>query len=102
MGLLVFSCIITPYQIAFTADVPFYWKIINYVTDFLFFIDILIIFDTCFYDDDLVVVEDRCEISSRYVKGQFFIDFMAIIPFDTLLGGGGANSMVRLSRLGRM
>ena len=79
------------------------WKIINYVIDSLFLIDIIVIFNTAYLDEDLVLIEDRNEISCNYLRGWFFIDLLAIIPFDVFAGGSSnANGMVRLTRLGRM
>ena len=48
---LIVSCIITPYRIAFSEiKEPLEWKFVNYLIDLMFFIDILVIFDSAFYD----------------------------------------------------
>jgi len=52
---LLASCMITPYRIAFqdynTAE-PLAWTIVSFTIDFFFFIDIIIIFNSAFYDEE--------------------------------------------------
>jgi len=52
--------------------------------DFCFLIDIVVIFNSAFYDDDFAIVDNRSIISKKYLSGWFFIDVMTIIPFDTI------------------
>lgn len=49
---LIFTCIVTPLQIAMVEEVSTEWQIINYLVDLLFLTDIIIIFNTAIYDDD--------------------------------------------------
>ena len=63
--ILLLSCIVTPWRIAF-ADLkkidinePVGWEIANQVIDFLFAIDIIIIFNSAFHDEDFNIVENR-------------------------------------------
>ena len=51
----------------------------------LFFFDILIIFNTAFYNDDMDLIDNRKKIAKVYLKGWFFIDFLAILPFDVII-----------------
>lgn len=48
--ILVLTCILTPYNIAFNAVEDFNTKVVNGAIDILFFIDMLIIFNTAIYD----------------------------------------------------
>lgn len=42
-------------------------------------------------------------IAKEYLTGWFFIDLLAIVPFDLIMGGSSdMNSMVRFARLGRL
>lgn len=86
------------------------------LTDLLFIIDIFINFRTQYrdlYTDE--VITDTKKIAINYMKGRFWVDLMASIPFDVIVGwfskGGQANSnlklvsmikLTRLLRLGRM
>ena len=71
-GLLLFTCMVTPYRIAFSED-DIVWTIVNYSVDFLFLCDIIVIFFTAFYDDDFVIHEDRWVMAKNYFKmyGEF-------------------------------
>ena len=102
--ILMISCILTPYNIAFIDDEPLHWKIINFTIDSLFAIDIIVIFQSCYYDDEFVIVENRWMIAKEYLKSWFIIDLVAILPFDVIFKSAGANSvdMIRLARMGRM
>jgi len=80
-ALLVFTCMVTPYRIAFSED-DLLWICINYTVDLLFFTDIIVIFFTAFYDEEFVIHESRWDIAKNYVKsGWLFIDVLAIFSF---------------------
>jgi hypothetical protein len=64
--------------------------------------DILVTFNTSLYDDDFVLIDNRGQISKKYIQGWFIIDTVAIIPFDKLMGSAGFNSLVRLTKIGRL
>ena len=42
---LIFTCAITPYRLAFTEDDTLDWKIVNYSVDFIFLVDMILIFN---------------------------------------------------------
>lgn len=98
------SCIITPYRIAFgEIEDPLQWKIINSIIDSLFFIDIVLIFNTAIYDFEFRIVECRKQIARTYIFGWFLIDLMAIIPFELLIHNQSSyNDFARFVRFGRM
>jgi hypothetical protein len=86
--ILIFTCVVTPYRIAlFQKDRPG-WLYLGYFIDFSFFLDILIIFNSAFYNDDFELVQDRTIIACDYIKKWFTIDIFAIIPFDILFDNG--------------
>lgn len=77
--------------------------VINYLIDFAFGFDMIVVFNTAFYDENFKIIESRKEISIKYLKGWFFIDLFAIIPFDVILGNSADfNQLIKISRLGRM
>lgn len=83
----MFACCLAPYRIAFEkiGVESAFWATITLSTDFLFLVDILIIFNSAVYDYDFFIIEDRKQIASDYVTGWFFIDLLSIIPFDLIL-----------------
>ena len=89
---------------AFLADEETkFWRITNQTIDILFMIDIVVCFNTAFINiEDLSINRNRTQISKRYLKGWFTIDFIAIVPFDKILSSGSFNSLVRFTRIGRL
>ena len=49
---LIFSCIVTPFRIAFTEkdDIP--WIVINFTIDIIFFMDVIVNFNSIIIDED--------------------------------------------------
>jgi len=84
--ILLCSSLITPFRIAFGEIVePFNWRIFNNFCNFSFFIDIVITFNSAYYDDEFILIDDRKKIFVSYAKGWLVIDILAIIPFDDIL-----------------
>jgi len=81
---LIFTCLVIPVRIAFVEEDDFAWTLINWIIDFLFFMDILINFNTAFYDSNLELVTCRKTIALNYLKTWFIIDFFAVIPFGLI------------------
>ena len=54
--ILIFTCSITPYRLAFTTEDPIGWEITNGLVDLCFFFDMILIFNTAYYDDDFKMV----------------------------------------------
>jgi hypothetical protein len=81
---LIFTCVMTPLSIAFNDvdDKDPSSNILDYIIDSLFFIDIMIIFNSAYYNEDSEIIDDRKEIANSYLRGWFIIDLLAIIPFD--------------------
>ena len=50
--ILLVTCLVTPWKIAFSAEADFVWEVINTIIDIFFGIDMLVIFNSAFYDDD--------------------------------------------------
>jgi hypothetical protein len=48
---LITTCILTPFSIAFNKS-SFVWTFIGYAIDLMFFIDIAVIFNSAFYDEE--------------------------------------------------
>lgn len=102
--ILLFTAIVTPMRIAFVEKDDLDWKIINGMVDLMFFVDIIIIFNTAYYDEDFKTVDDRRAIANGYLKSWFLIDVLSIVPFDLLYDSqaGGLNTMARFFRIGKM
>ena len=106
--ILIFTCMVTPYRIAFVEEDDEFWTVLNTSIDFMFLIDMILCFVSAYYTDEFELIEDRKTIAMNYLTSWFFIDFLAIFPFERILGEGGqtdlnsSNEMVRLAKLGRL
>ena len=101
--ILLTTCVITPLNIAFSLEdtnPEIYY--INVVIDLLFFIDIIVIFNTAFYTDDYECVDNRKYIAINYSTGWLFVDVLSIIPFDEVLKYSSFNKLARVARVGRL
>ena len=103
---LILTCVITPARIAFgqsgivqTINI---WDVLNIVIDSLFFIDIIVIFQTAYHDEYYQIMDDRKTIFKSYVSGWFMVDFLAVIPFDHILNATELHQLVRFVRIGRL
>lgn len=106
---LLWTCITTPARIAFVEDDTPFWAFIKWAVDFMFLIDIIIIFNSAVQDEDFITIDDRKEIALMYLSGWFLLDVFAIIPFSEMMSGNqeqgsseNLNEMVRLAKLGRL
>jgi hypothetical protein len=82
--ILLLTCVTTPFDLAFADEIKdvTWYTVFRNVIDVLFFIDIIIIFNTAYQDESMEIVDSRIEIARSYVKGWFLIDLMAVIPFE--------------------
>lgn len=103
---LLFACIYTPIEIAFDFDSndekSIAQSLIKNLIDLFFLLDIIIIFNSAFYNEESDIIEDRGVIFVNYISGWFLIDILAIIPFDVLLNSTSFNELFRVARFGRL
>ena len=59
---------------------------LNAIIDFLFLIDIVVVFRTAIIGDNGEIVTDQKTIAIKYLKGSFMIDFLSTIPLDSMAG----------------
>ena len=64
---LLWSCMCTPFQLALVDEVSAQWATVNYTVDFIFLFEIIINFNTAFYDDDYNLILDRGQIACHYI-----------------------------------
>ena len=85
-------CVTTPIYISFNDSVKdendndrLPWFLMNTIMDSIFGIDIVVNFATSYYDEDFKLIDDRKVIASKYLRGWFIFDVIAIFPFETLI-----------------
>jgi hypothetical protein len=101
---LVFVCVVIPYRISFVEVDTQGWKIANMMIDFIFLMDMILIFNSAYLDLDHVLHDERKDIAKSYIQGWFLFDLLAIIPFDMFVSKDNANvnDLIRITRIGRM
>ena len=92
--MLLVTCIITPLSIAFVPETTagFQWTgmaITELFFDFNFLVDIVINFISCYYHNEVDLIDDPKVIACTYLKGWFFVDFISILPIDQIFSVGG-------------
>jgi len=78
--------------------------------DSIFLIDIVLNFFTGYYDQNNNLIMDKPKIATKYLKGWFLLDFVALFPFDIIIKlisdqedqGTTSNKLLRLLRLPRL
>lgn len=90
MTLVFYNCVYIPIEICFLSQSSTYvkqiaWTAFDYLVDALFLVDITINIRTAYYDEDYELVLDPKQIFRNYRKFWFWIDLLAVIPFDLIL-----------------
>lgn len=101
---LIFTAVVTPVEVAFLRqpqwpfDRLFY---VNRVVDACFFLDMLLQFNMAYNSSShmTIIITDRWKIAKRYLRGSFIIDFISILPYDSLPGGVSELKALRTARL---
>ena len=117
MILFVFySSVFIPMELAFMNSNPAITKhiahrIFDYGVDIYFLIDIVVNFNTSFYDEDYQIVLERKKIAKLYLRTWFPLDFIAAFPFEVIAlllpvaegqDGIGVTGLLKLPRLLRL
>ena len=101
--ILITSCILIPYRLAFAPHPEkFIWAFIGYLIDFLFLVDILVILNSAYYDDNFKIVEDRNQIAKKYLTSWFIVDLISIIPFELIFMIGNLTDYLKVTRVARI
>jgi hypothetical protein len=102
--MVLVSCIITPWRLAFVdQEASFWWLVIDTFIDLLFLIDIFLNFFTVYTNMYEEFVTNRKLIALNYLKGWFIFDVIAILPVSYFFNDdGGVNDLARLARLPRL
>jgi hypothetical protein len=98
--LLVYTAIVTPYEVSFLEPSLNALFFINRFVDVSFLFDMLLNFYLGYFDDDMGKwVFDLVKIRKKYFESWFFIDIVSILPFDAIGILTDSNSIKRLKVL---
>jgi len=106
--LMVYSAFILPYRVCFEDDGVTDWTSIDLATDGLFFLDILVTFNSAAQLSDDTLLTERRSLAKRYLLSWFTFDLIGCLPFSLLdllnanTVTGKYNTLLRLLRLPRL
>lgn len=86
--LVIYNTFAVPFDAAFGVKGPVVsTNLLDRIIDSIFCIDVVIAFRTSYFDNEGEEVKDGRRIAMTYIKsGRFFIDFIASVPLDVLIG----------------
>ena len=91
MSFLLILGFLIPFSSAFEPDNDFLSDSLDYTSLLIFSIDMIINFNTGFYERDILVL-DRYRILKNYISFWFWIDLLSTIPLDWLLNLAGTSN----------
>lgn len=109
--MLLYTGVFTPYLVAFVEVVFWdFWAVFDLCVNFLFCCDIGITFFTAYVNTEGEMEVRRVRIACNYLKGWFWVDFLASMPFSLIDyfspesqgPSGNYNRLVRVMRLPRL
>ncbi|KAF4135235.1 Cyclic nucleotide-binding domain [Phytophthora infestans] len=82
--IIIYQSIMLPFALAFGSNDT---TVVDILMSSIFALDIAVAFNTPFAEDadEMVYTTDRWLIASNYVRGWFFFDLLACMPFDYVL-----------------
>lgn len=80
----MYTAYITPIQISFVDNYSEPLKVLEYIVNILFILDMFVTMNSSFYDSNNQIVQSRRKIIKNYLQGWFFIDLLAAFPFEIL------------------
>lgn len=102
--LILYVFIGMPWVTAFEDGEP--WTgifIFELLVDILFFIDMLITFNSAYIDKDKEMITNRMKIAKNYMKGMFLLDLLSVMPFYLLDDSNSrhvkSNTFLRMIRI---
>ena len=99
---IVYSLIEVPYRIGFLAPSQSDNNY-DYLVDIIFFIDIVLTFNTTFIDTNTdILITSRPIIASQYLKFWFWLDLLSTVPFDFFVRISTNSSSLRSGSLGAL
>jgi len=100
--IMIYLVITVPLKICFEINLPpsHPWSKFEYFISSIFFVDIVVNFNTGFIDDEDRFVTSRKKIAEYYFRGWFWLDLITTLPIEYAVGssGGKASSVGSISK----
>ena len=98
--LILYSAIITPYEIAFSDSNKSSW--FEILIDIFLAIDIVLTFFSAYTDEEENLVKNHKKIIKKYLKSWFIIDIISVIPINNLFKNGKYSGLTKISKLPKL
>ena len=84
IALLIYTATLLPYRMCFNDLQSSSWQSFDMLIDLVFFLDVLINFNSVIYSKEEVLIFNRWIIAKEYLKSWFIIDFLSCLPIEYL------------------
>ena len=98
--LILYSAIITPYEIAFSDSNKSSW--FEILIDIFLAIDIVLTFFSAYTDEEENLVKNHKKIIKKYLKSWFIIDIISVLPLNNLFKSGKYSGLTKISKLPKL
>ena len=99
--LILYSAIITPYEIAFSDNSKVSW--FEVLIDILLGIDIVLTFFSAYTDDEENLVKNHKKIIKKYLKSWFIVDIISVLAVSYIFNASGRFSgLTKISKLPKL
>ena len=98
--LILYSAIITPYEIAFSDSNKSSW--FEILIDIFLAIDIVLTFFSAYTDEEENLVKNHKKIIKKYLKSWFIIDIISVFPINNLFKNGKYSGLTKISKLPKL
>jgi len=98
--LILYSAIITPYEIAFSDSNKSSW--FEILIDIFLAFDIVLTFFSAYTDEEENLVKNHKKIIKKYLKSWFIIDIISVLPLNNLFKSGKYSGLTKISKLPKL
>lgn len=100
---LIYTATVVPYNVSFPIQTTTTLSVVEYISDGIWIIDLILTF-FCAYEDKMEnLITDRKKIILNYLLGWFIIDFISVFPFDLVFNmDKGVNNLIRIAKLPKL
>ena len=79
--MLCYSIFVLTFEMTFINTSNIFYQISEIITTCIFFLDLFVNFNSAYYNNSGKLIISRRNIVIKYLKGWFFLDFIATFPF---------------------
>ena len=99
--MVLYACLWVPYFMAFSDSIEQRPLIlaVDALFDFIFLIDVVINFNTAYYDAQDVLIVNRSKIATEYLKFWFWLDIISALPFSFIIAYVNTDKNLRFQKL---